>query len=121
MKHVQTFESFLNESTSFGSKSDAYKEAVDILKKLHLYAGKIEFRTENVNGVDNIVYDDEKMITQGILDKLKDRRFWNTGFDASIGKFSNKRININFNKSVQDILNIKDFDKKDWSPKEFQK
>ena len=100
---------------------DAYKEVVDILKNLHSYSGKIKFRVENVNGVENIVYDDEKMITQGLLDKLKNRRFWNTGFDATSGRFNNKRVNLSFDKSVQDVLNIKDFDKEDWSPKEFQK
>jgi hypothetical protein len=119
MKHIHTFESFLNEAASFKSESDAYKEAVDILKSLHSYSNKIKFRVDNVNGTDNIVYDDEKMVTAGILDRLKDRRFWNTGFDATTGKFSGNRININFDKSVQDTLNIKDFDKKNWSPKGF--
>jgi hypothetical protein len=113
MKKLKTFKSFLNES--FSDKI-AYIEAVNILKTLHEFSNKIKFKTENVNGYENIVYDDENLITKECLDKLKDRRFWNTEFTSTIGKFSNNRINIKFEKLAQDILNIKDFDKKDWKP-----
>ena len=91
------------------------KEILQILKTLHAFSDKIKFRVQNVNGTDNIVYDDEQMLTQGIISKLKDRKFWNTGFDATIGKFPGNRINISFDKSVQDKLNIRNFDKTDWN------
>lgn len=118
MKQFHTFEDFLNEA--FRTESEAYNEVVNILKTLHSFSNRIKFRVENVNGSENIVYDDEKMITRDCLNRLKDRRFWNTGFDATTGIFGNKRVNINFHKSVQDGLNIKEFDKKDWSPKGFK-
>jgi hypothetical protein len=113
MKKLKTFESFLNERFS---DNIAYIEAVKILKTLHGFSNKIKFKTENVNGYENIVYDDENLISKECLDKLKDSRFWNTEFASRIGIFSNNRINIGFEKSAQDILNIKDFDKKEWKP-----
>ncbi len=118
MNHIPTFDEFLNES--FRSELEAYKEAVEILKTLHSFSNRIKFRVEDVNRYENIVYDDKDMITQECLDRLKNRNFWNTEFASTIGKFPNNRINISFEKSAQDILNIKDFDKKDWSPKDFK-
>lgn len=109
MKNIKTFNGFLNES--FGDKI-AYIEAVKLLKTLHEFSNKIKFKTENVNGYENIVYDGPGLISKECLDKLKDRRFWNTEFASTIGKFSNNRINISFEKLAQDILNIKDFGKK---------
>jgi hypothetical protein len=105
----------LNEG--FSNNIGPYEEIAKILETLHAFSDRIKFRVEWVNGIWNIVYNDEKMITQGILNKLRDRKFWNTGFDASIGKFPNNQINIRFDKSVQDRLNIENFDKMNWSPK----
>jgi hypothetical protein len=93
-------------------------EIVDILKELHssLFSNQIRVRIENVNGYDNIVYDDPNMITKGILGKLRNSKFWNTGFDPTIGVFEGSRVNIVFQKHVQDNLNIANFDKQDWEP-----
>lgn len=113
MKHVHTFESFLNESLN---DSDAYKVVADLLKTLHSFTGKIKFRIENVNGYYNIVYDDPSGLTEDIFKGLKSHKLWNTGFSPATAKFGGDRINIHFDKTAQDILNIKDFDKKDWSP-----
>jgi len=114
MKHIHTFESFLNEGLN---DADARKAVVDILKTLHGFSDKIKFRTEDVNGIYNIVYDDPKGLTDDCLKDLKNSKFWNTGFASSIGKFGGNRVNIRFEKSSQEMLNIVDFDKKDWSPK----
>ena len=106
----------LNESYN---DKDAYKAAVDILKTLHGFSDKIRFSTEDVNRIYNIVYDDPKEITGDCLKGLKSNKFWNTEFAPSTGKFPNGRVNINFNKSAQEILDIENFDKKDWSPKTY--
>ena len=120
MKNLQTFEEFLNENLNESySDKDAYKAAVDILKTLHGFSDKIKFRTEYVNGIYNVVYDDPKDLTGDCLKGLKDRKFWNTEFAPSTGKFSNTRVNIGFDKSAQEILDIENFDKKDWSPKSY--
>jgi uncharacterized protein YkvS len=113
VKSIKIQESKVNERFS---DSASYTEIVKILKSLHAFSDKIKFATENVNGIENIVYDDEKMITKGLLGELSNPKFWNTEFASSKGVFSNKRVNIRFEKSAQDILNIKDFDKKDWTP-----
>lgn len=112
-KRVRTFESFLNESLN---DSEAYRIVVDLLKTLHSFTGKIKFRTEDVNGYYNIVYDDPSGLTEDIFKGLKSHKLWNTGFSPATAKFGGDRINIRFDKTAQDILNIKDFDKKDWSP-----
>jgi hypothetical protein len=109
------FES-VNESYVKESDESSYNYVAAILKTLHSFSRKIKFRTEDVNGHYNIVYDDPDFLTQDILDKLRVRKLWNTGFAPSIGKFSNGRININFDKTTQDSLNIYNFDRKDWSP-----
>ena len=120
MKNLQTFEEFLNENLNESySDKDAYKNAVDILKTLHGFSDKIKFRTEYVNGIYNIVYDDPKGMTEDCLKNLKSNKFWNTEFAPSTGKFSNVRVNIHFDKSAQEILNIEYFDKKDWTPKSY--
>jgi hypothetical protein len=116
MKHIPTFESFLNESND----SNSFKAVVDILKTLHGFSKEIQFSTEDVNRVWNIVYDDPKGLTNDCLTKLRDRKFWNTDFAPSIGKFANGRVNIAFEKSVQDILNIENFDDKNWEPKQLK-
>ncbi len=113
MKHIQTFESFLNESYS---DTAAYKAAVDILKTLHSFSDRIKFRVQDVNGIYNIVYDDPEGLTADCLKDLKNSRFWNTEFAPTTGRFGAGRININFLKSAQDILNIVAFDDKNWSP-----
>lgn len=120
MKNLQTFYEFLNENLneSYNDK-DAYKAAVDILKTLHGFSDKIKFRTEYVNGIYNIVYDDPKDLTGDCLKGLKSNKFWNTEFAPSTSKFSNVRVNINFDKSAQEILDIENFDKKNWSPKTY--
>jgi hypothetical protein len=117
MKYIPTFESFLNESLS---DSSAYKLVVDLLKTLHGFSGKIKFRTEEVNGYYNIVYEDAAGITDACLTGLRNRQLWNTEFAPSIGKFDGKRVNIHFEKESQKVLNIEDFDKKNWSPESFQ-
>jgi hypothetical protein len=108
MKHVKLFEQFLNESNK------AHNDVLNILKTLHGFSNKIKFRIEEVNRHFNIVYDDPNEITQDCLKQFKDRKLWNTGFAPTIGKFANGRVNINFEIEAQDLLNIKDFDKKDW-------
>ena len=120
MKNLQTFEEFLNENLN-ESFSDpiAYKEAVNILQTLHGFSNEISFRVEDVNRIYNIVYDDPKGLTEDCLKKLKNSNFWNTEFAPSTGKFSGGRINIHFEKTAQEILNIEDFDKKTWSPKKY--
>jgi hypothetical protein len=114
MKHVKLFEEFTNESFN---DSKAYSTMVEILKTLHSFSNEIKFRTEEVNGHYNIVYDDPKGTTEDSLKGMKDRNFWNTDFATTIGKFGGSRVNIAFQKSVQDLLNIKEFDKTSWSPK----
>jgi len=103
------------------NKVDPNEEVIELLSKLHSFSDKIKFNIREVNGIYNIVYEDEKMITQDILDKLRSRRFWNIKYSprtaAILDKYSGNKINISFNKYVQDDLNIKEFDKKDWSPK----
>jgi hypothetical protein len=99
------------------NESDAYKEAVNILKTLHELSNKIKFRVEDVNRHYNIVYDDPKGETEDLLKRLKNNKFWNTDFAPTTGKFPGGRINITFSKSAQEILNVEKFDKKDWSPK----
>jgi hypothetical protein len=117
MKHIHTFESFLNENLKESySELDVYKAVVDILKTLHGFSSKIKFRVEDVNGYFNIVYDDAQEMTKDCLKDLQNRKFWNTGFAPTIGKFASGRINITFEKSTQEILNIQNFDKKDWKP-----
>ena len=108
MKRVKLFEEFLNENTK------AYNDVLNILKTLHGFSNKIKFSIEDVNRRYNIVYDDPNEITQDFLKQFKDRKFWNTGFAPTIGKFANGKVNINFEIEAQDLLNIKDFDKKDW-------
>jgi hypothetical protein len=93
-------------------------DVIDILRNLHKFSNEIKFRVMEVNGYYNIVYDDPKGVTQDCLNNLKNRKFMNTGFDAVIGKFGS-RVNIVFEKSAQIILNIQEFDKKDWSPKKY--
>lgn len=120
MNKIPSFEEFLNENLNESySNKDAYKAAVDILKTLHGFSDKIKFRTEYVNGIYNIVYDDPKEIAGNCLKDLKSNKFWNTEFAPSTGKFSNVRVNIHFDKSAQEILDIENFDKKDWSPKTY--
>lgn len=87
------------------------------LKLLHKYSNRVKFSIEDVNGHLNIVYDDPNKLTQDCLKKLKDRKFWNTDFAPTIGKFTNGKVNIAFAPGAQDILKIKDFDKIDWDPK----
>jgi len=99
------------------NESSAYNDVVDILKDLHGFSKEIRFSTEDVNRVWNIVYDDPKDLTKGCLTQLRDRRFWNTDYAPSIGKFANGRVNLHFEKSVQDYLDIENFDDKNWSPK----
>ena len=120
MKKIPSFEEFLNENLNEAySDKDAYKAVVDILKTLHGFSDKIRFSTEDVNRHYNIVYDDPKEITGDCLKGLKSNKFWNTEFAPSTGKFPNGRVNINFDKSAQEILDIENFDKKDWSPKTY--
>ena len=120
MNKIPSFEEFLNENLNESySDKDAYKNAVDILKTLHRFSDKIKFRTEDVNGTYNIVYDDPKGMTEDCLKNLKSNKFWNTEFAPSTGKFSNVRVNIHFDKSAQEILDIENFDKKNWSPKPY--
>ncbi len=107
----------INESFS---DVDSYKAAVDVLKTLHGLSGKIQFRVQDVNGYYNIVYDDPQEVTKDLLTKLKDRKLWNTEFAPTTGKFANGKVNITFQKPAQEILNIIDFDKKIWSPKQSQ-
>ena len=116
MKHLKTFESFVNESYSDAA---AYKAVVDILKTLHGFSNKLKFRVQDVNGIYNIVYDDPEGLTADCLKDLKDRRFWNTEFAPTTGRFGAGRININFLKSAQDILNIVAFDDRNWKPGKF--
>ena len=99
------------------NESSAYNDVVNILKDLHGFSDKIRFSTEDVNRVWNIVYDDPKGLTDECLAKLRDRKFWNTDYAPSIGKFANGRVNLHFEKSVQDYLDIENFDDKNWSPK----
>jgi hypothetical protein len=113
MKNILTFESFLNEAAD----STAYKTVVDILKTLHGFSKEIKFSTEDVNRVWNIVYDDPKGLTDDCLSKLRERKLWNTDFSPSVSKFHGTRVNINFDKSVQDILDIENFDDKNWKVK----
>jgi hypothetical protein len=108
MKHIKLFEDFLNKNTK------AHNDVLNILKNLHGFSNKIKFSVEDVNRRYNIVYDDPNKITQDYLKQFQDRKFWNTGFAPTIGKFANGRVNINFEIEAQDLLNIKDFDKKDW-------
>lgn len=91
-------------------------EIVNILKELHSFSDRIKFRTDWVNGVWNIVYEDKDMITKDVLRKLRDRKFWNTSFAPSVGVFGSRRVNIGFEKSVQDNLNIENFNKQGWKP-----
>lgn len=114
MKHIKLFGQFVNEAFN---DSKAHSTMVEILKTLHGFSNEIKFHTEEVNGHYNIMYDDPKSITEDSLKKMKDRNFWNTEFAPTIGKFSSSRVNITFEKSVQDMLSIKDFDQKNWSPK----
>lgn len=93
------------------------RDMAAILKLLHAYSNRVKFSIEDVNGYLNIVYDDTNNLTQDVLKKLKDRKFWNTDFAPTIGKFTNGRVNITFPKGAQDILKIQDFDKIDWDPK----
>ena len=120
MKNLQTFEEFLNENLNESySDKDAYKAAVDVLQTLHGFSDKIKFSTEDVNRFYNIVYDDPKEITGDCLKNLKSNKFWNTEFAPSTGKFSGGRVNIRFEKSAQEILDIENFDKMNWSPKPY--
>jgi hypothetical protein len=112
MKNLHTFEEFLNEADN-----TSYNIVVDILKNLHGFSNKIRFSTEDVNRVWNIVYDDPKGLTDDCLNKLRDRKLWNTDFSPSIGKFHSTRVNISFDKSVQDYLDIENFDDKNWTVK----
>jgi len=107
----ESFEAFLNEGNA------TVNDAIDILKTLHGFSGKIKFSIEDVNGYLNIVYDDPKGVTTDCLKRLKDRKFWNTDFAPTTGTFPGGRVNINFGKSAQAMLNLEDFDKKVWSPK----
>jgi hypothetical protein len=119
MNKIPSFEEFLNENLNESySDKDAYKAAVDILKTLHGFSDKIKFRTEYVNGIYNIVYDDPKEISGNCLKDLKSNKFWNTEFAPSTAKFTD-RINLHFDKSAQEILDIENFDKKNWSPKSY--
>lgn len=113
-KHIKLYEEFLNESFNDSKAQDVMTE---ILKTLHSFSNKIKFKTEEVNGYTNIVYDDPNSITEDCLKRLKDRNFWNTDFATTVGKFGGSRVNIAFNKKMQDLLNIKDFDNLDWSLK----
>ena len=108
----------IREEISKVLKESPNNEIVDILKELHssLFSNQIRVRIENVNGYDNIVYNDPNMITKGILGKLRSNKFRNTGFDPTIGVFEGSRVNIAFQKHVQDNLNIANFDKQDWKP-----
>ena len=120
MNKIPSFEEFLNENLNESySDKDAYKAAVDILKTLHGFFDKIKFSTEDVNRYYNIVYDDPKDLTGDCLKGLKSNKFWNTEFAPSTGKFSGGRVNIHFDKSAQEILDIENFDKKNWSPKSY--
>jgi hypothetical protein len=114
MKNLHTFEEFLNEADTA-----SYKTVVDILKTLHEFSKEIKFSTEEVNRVWNIVYDDPKGLTDDCLKKLRDRKLWNTDFAPSVAKFDGTRVNIRFEKSVQDILDIENFDnfKNEWTVK----
>lgn len=105
-----------NLNESYNDK-DAYKAAVDILKTLHGFSDKIRFSIEEVNRYYNIVYDDPKGLTSDCLKRLSDNKFWNTEYAPTTGKFPNGRVNITFQKSSQEILDIENFDKKNWSPK----
>jgi hypothetical protein len=107
----ESLETFLNEGR--GTANDL----IDILQALHEFSNVIKFSIEDVNGYLNIVYDDPKGITKDCLDRLRDRKFWNTEFAPTTGFFWG-RVNIHFEKSAQAMLNIEDFDKKIWSPKE---
>jgi hypothetical protein len=90
---------------------------VSILTTLHGFSTTIKFSVQDVNGNLNIVYDDPNALTQDAVKQLQDRKFWNTGFAPTIGKFPNGRVNITFAKNVQDALKIQDFDEADWDPK----
>ena len=94
-----------------------YTDVVNILKTLHKLSDKIRFSVQEVNGIYNIVYDDSQDITKNILMKLRDHKFWNTEFAPTTGKFANGRVNINFSKKAQEVLDIQNFDKQSWSPK----
>jgi hypothetical protein len=89
-------------------------DVVSILETLHGFSDRIRFSVQDVNGYLNIVYDDPNGLTQDALKQLKDRKFWNTDFAPTIGKFPNGRVNIAFTKASQGVLNIQNFDKKDW-------
>ena len=108
-------------ATGVGVGGNIKISIIDILKELHSFSNKIKFSIEWVNGIWNIVYDDLGQITKNCLDKLRSSKFWNTEFTPSIGIFNKERVNIRFPKSVQSILNIENFDKKDWSSKIYAK
>lgn len=110
--YTEWLKQFLNEAFD---NSKAHSDMLEIIKTLHSFSNEIKFRTEEVNGHYNIVYDDPKGTTEDSLKKMKNRKFWNTEFAPTIGKFRGSRVNITFGKSVQDMLNIKDFDQKNWS------
>lgn len=102
------------------SESSSYEPVVDILKTLHNFSGKIQFKILDVNGYYNIAYDDPNQITKNSLTALKNSKFWNTEFAPTTARFDNTRVNIHFQKTAQQILNIKDFDKKNWTPKKIK-
>ena len=97
-----------------------YESLVKILETLHSFSDKIEFSTQEVNGYYNIVYDDPEQITKDSLKALRSREFWNTEFVPSVAIFDNNRVNIHFEKPAQEILNIKDFNNSNWTPKKLK-
>jgi hypothetical protein len=115
-KEVEKLYKIHNESVNESNDSSSYKSVVDILKTLHSFSNKIKFRIQYINGYYNIVYDDTNQITKNSIAALKNRKFWNTMFGATTANFGNDRINIRFEKPAQEILNIEDFDKKNWKP-----
>jgi hypothetical protein len=115
-KEVEKLYKIHNESVNESNDSSSYKSVVDILKTLHSFSNKIKFRIQYINGYYNIVYDDTNQLTKNSIEALKNRKFWNTMFGATTANFGNDRINIRFEKPAQEILNIEDFDKKNWKP-----
>jgi hypothetical protein len=116
----ELMENTIKESINESNDSSSYKSVVDILKTLHSFSNRIKFRTQDINGYYNIVYDDLNQLTKNSITALKNRKLWNTEFEATVANFDNNRINIRFEKPAQEILNIKDFDKKNWTPNELK-
>ncbi len=112
-RRIRTTESFLNESLN---DSEAYKIVVDLLKTLHSFTGKIEFDVENIYGYYNIVYYDPSGLTEDILTRMRNQRLSDSIFAPDIAEFGGDQIQMRFDEDVQDMLNIKDFDKKYWRP-----